>query len=505
MYRRFISTSWLVGAIFLLAIVSTASGKVIYVDANANGLNNGSSWADAYNYLQDALADANTSAKSIEIRVAEGIYTPDSNSADPNGSGDRTATFQLINGVILKGGYAGASETEPNGRDVELHETILSGDLAGNDVFVSDIYLLYTDPCRAENSFHIVTGSETDETAFLDGFTVCGGNTRNSTELRGGGIYNYEGDPTIINCTFSSNSYAAMFNYGSTSILIGCRFIGNADGGIRNNESDSTIEHSVFQANGGNGIYNKESNPTVTNCIFLGNRGFNGGGMWNDGGSPIVSDCLFTGNIVSRYGGAILNEGSLRISNCAFIGNSADRGGGIENRNYLRISNCTFFGNRGGGICNQGFTQTSNCIFWGDTPYQLFGHIPELLIVTYSNVQDGWPGEGNINIDPCFVELGYWDDPCNTPGDTWDDIWIEGDYHLKSQAGRWDANNESWVQDDVTSPCIDAGDPMSPIGPEPFPNGGRVNMGTYGGTIEASKSYFGGPVCEIIVASWQGI
>ncbi len=54
--------------------------------------------------------------------------------------------------------------------------------------------------------------------------------------------------------------------------------------------------------------------------------------------------------------------------------------------------------------------------------------------------------------------------------------------------------------DDVMSPCIDAGDPMSPIGYEPFPNGGIINMGAYGGTAEASKSYFGQPPCETIVA-----
>jgi len=54
--------------------------------------------------------------------------------------------------------------------------------------------------------------------------------------------------------------------------------------------------------------------------------------------------------------------------------------------------------------------------------------------------------------------------------------------------------------DEVTSLCIDAGDPMSAIGFEPFPNGGVINMGAYGGTGEASKSYFGGPVCETIVA-----
>jgi hypothetical protein len=103
--------------------------------------------------------------------------------------------------------------------------------------------------------------------------------------------------------------------------------------------------------------------------------------------------------------------------------------------------------------------------------------------INYSDVFDeAWAGAGNIDADPIFA------DPNN------------GDYHLKSQAGRWDANEGRWTKDEVTSPCIDAGDPKSPIGLEPFPNGGIINMGAYGGTEEASKSYFGEPVCETIVA-----
>jgi hypothetical protein len=95
-----------------------------------------------------------------------------------------------------------------------------------------------------------------------------------------------------------------------------------------------------------------------------------------------------------------------------------------------------------------------------------------MINITYCNIQGRFHGEGNIKFDPLFA------DPDN------------GDYHLKSQAGRWDPNSESWVKDDVTSPCIDAGDPNSPFGDEPMPNGGRINMGAYGGTAEASKSYF---------------
>ena len=59
---------------------------------------------------------------------------------------------------------------------------------------------------------------------------------------------------------------------------------------------------------------------------------------------------------------------------------------------------------------------------------------------------------------------------------------------MKSQAGRWDPNGQTWVQDNVTSPCIDKGDPVSPVGDEPIPNGGIINMGAYGGTAQASMT-----------------
>jgi hypothetical protein len=122
-----------------------------------------------------------------------------------------------------------------------------------------------------------------------------------------------------------------------------------------------------------------------------------------------------------------------------------------------------------------------------------------IITVIYSDIFGGWPGEGNIDTDPCFVTPGYWD-ANGTPEDANDDFRVDGNYHLKSQGGRWDMNSESWLQDNVTSPCIDAGDLMSPIGLEQFPNGGQINMGTYGGMAEASKSYFGEPVCKTVIA-----
>ena len=569
---RFNSTSWIVFAAFLLAITVTATGNVIYVDVDANGLNDGLSWADAYNYLQDALADANYAAKPVEIRAAEGIYTPDSNSADPNGSGDRTATFHLIDDVTVKGGYAGFGEVEPNARDIELYETILSGDLAGNDADVNEFHELLGDPCRAENSYHVVTGSGTDANAVLDGFTVTGGRADIGSDRHGAGMYNEIARPTVVNCTFTRNiAYmrgGGMYNFGSWPNLSNCIFEmnkANYGGGIYNDSGSATVTDCKFTINiasyEGGGMHSYCASLTVTNCKFTGNASNSGGGMYNNGGSrTTLANCVFSNN--SAYGGggirnrdsqlmltnctfnenitfndyssgqqcidggsagAIDDFGSkVTFINCAFVANRSGVYGAIVCHNsYLSLSNCTFAGNSAdygnGLVCvsvppryYKSELELNNCIFW-DGGNEIWSNGGSAIIINYTDMDGGqmavydpceglvW-GVGNMNVAPCFVELGHWEDPCNTPGQDWDDIWINGDYHLKSQAGRWEPNSESWVRDDVTSPCIDAGDWMSPVGLEPFPNGGIINMGVYGGTAEASKSYFGEPVCETIVA-----
>ena len=105
---------WLAMWVFLLAMACTAAGEVIYVDDDASVGGNGSTWDTAFKYLQDGLAAA---SYGDEIRIAQGTYVPYQNSVNPGGTGEREATFQLINGVALKGGYAGAGEPNPNERN----------------------------------------------------------------------------------------------------------------------------------------------------------------------------------------------------------------------------------------------------------------------------------------------------------------------------------------------------------------------------------------------------
>lgn len=159
----------------------------------------------------------------------------------------------------------------------------------------------------------------------------------------------------------------------------------------------------------------------------------------------------------------------------------------------LYINQCTIVGNAGPSIPNwaSAYERWSalhivNSVLWDNR--NLANMLRGECRLTFCDVQDGWQGTGNMDVDPRFSWPGHWSTN-GTPDNPHDDFWVEGGYHLKSQAGRWDPVGARWVIDDVTSPCIDAGDPNSPVGDEPEPNGGRINMGAYGGTPQASKSH----------------
>jgi predicted outer membrane repeat protein len=500
---------------------TAAVGKIIYVDDDATGAMDGSSWENAYNFLQEALADANSADKPVEIRVAQGIYRPNEGLVAIPEFDWRTATFQLINGVTLRGGYAGFGEPDPNVRDIEAFGTILSGDLNGDDVGVSDPCDLLTEPTRADHSYTIVTGACCSRLAVLDGFTISSGNAigsgRHQIYQRGAALivscYPSLSYPSIVNCTFTDNSAylgGAVFVIGGRPELIDCRFLRNAA------TRGGALMNSVWRTGA-------EEEPVcqflLKECIFTGNYAADtGGGICVKGDALVIDNSVLMGNHAGIGGAVYFDYGTVNMINCLLIHNAADEAGGatyFAQRDF-NMTRCTFFGNaaeKGNALaCLTQWDEDrriipsatlANTILWeGGNEICISDHVE--MRITYSDIQSGRPGTGNIDADPCFADPGYWAD-ANDPNITAEPndpnaIWVEGDYHLKSQAGRWDLNRETWVQDDVTSPCIDVGDMSSPVGQEPFPNGGIVNMGAYGGTTEASKSYFGGPVCETIVA-----
>ncbi|MEN6428469.1 MAG: discoidin domain-containing protein [Phycisphaerales bacterium] len=208
-------------------------------------------------------------------------------------------------------------------------------------------------------------------------------------------------------------------------------------------------------------FYCDRSSPTVRNCRLVGNSG--PGIELRDGTEPTIRNCLVAGN---SGPGVLMGPAQGRTT--AF-------------HNYPRIVNCTIVENLGCGLQGGSPTVLNSIVYSNGADAAGVQILPISSSVTYSDIQGGWPGEGNLDVDPCFAQSGSWYGPDNT-------TWIGGDYHLQSQAGRWDADALQWVIDAATSPCIDAGDPAMGAGREPAPNGERINLGAYGGTTEAGMS-----------------
>ncbi len=269
--------------------------KRFYVNENATGLANGSTWADAYTQLESALTDA---VPGTRVWTAKGTYKPSISS--------RYGTFNIPDSVKVFGGFSG---TEPNtfslsGRDFEINKTILSGDIGT----VGD---------SLDNSYNVVTTRNVSKETVLDGFTIRDGNANfNSVSIEydiGGGWYN-EGDGS-----------------GETSNPIARNII------FENNNSDN--------AGGGMGSYGVsfgEAGAIVENCIFRGNRSkFSGGGLYfsdiSDNVEVRITNVAFAGNRSGGFSGrggglyisSIATDLDLEILNCSFVSNAARYGGAI--------------------------------------------------------------------------------------------------------------------------------------------------------------------------------
>jgi parallel beta-helix repeat protein len=235
-------------------------------------------------------------------------------------------------------------------------------------------------------------------------------------------------------------------------------------------------------------IYCSGASPTITNCRIENNGG--NGIELRDGSNPVITSCEISSNagtgieMQAKQSGRMTVYNYPVISNCVIAGNLQHGiSGGIPT-----ITNCTIAANTGRGIHNSRPTVMNSIIYYNSAGNDSVQIENNAATVTYSDVQGGWQGEGNIDAAPCFAETGFWN-LGGTLDDVSDDFWIPGDYHLRSQAGRWHTGSRSWVLDVLTSPCIDAGNPDSDFSAELQPNGNRINMGAYGGTSQASMSF----------------
>ncbi len=367
----------------------SAAAQVVYVDDDAPGGGDGSSWGTAFNDLQDALAlDGKPGADVSEIWVAAGTYRPD------GGSGSRAMSFQLLSGVAVYGGFAG-DEQRLEERDPVANPTILSGDIGvpGDD---------------SDNTYRIVLALGVDDTAVLDGFTITGGRATGASVFgRGGGIHSFDADPVIANCILLDNQarrggtvYLAQGNptvrdctidgsvalddyggamyiaAGTTAVLEDCSVLNSTSlldgGGLYNAGTGSTLMGCTIGGNGvgpavftqsGGGIYNAPgSSATFTACLIENNVAERGGGMHNELCATTLTRCLFTGNVASEHsatgGGGMFNWGAtVALTDCSFTGNeSVVGGGGISSRigSSMSLTDCSFQSNEangsGGGI-----------------------------------------------------------------------------------------------------------------------------------------------------------
>ena len=424
---------------------------IFHVRADALPGGDGLTWDTALGSVQDALF---LSSASDEIWVAGGTYTE---------------SIQLERSVSLYGGFLGF-ETDRAQRVWDANPTVLDARGESRTVRADSIESATLD------GFTITGGSADsgggvycyDSSPTLTNCKITG----NSADEDGGGIYCGISSPKLTNCIISGNSSSSsgggvFCNHSSSPTLTNCTFSENSTyysgGAVCCVYSSPTLTNCTITDNSvsrsGGGVYCSDSSPILANCTISGNSTF-----WNDGGgvfcqyssSPTLANCTIIDNSASDDGGGVscYYNSSPTLANCTITGNSASHGGGVhcEENSHPTLANCAitngtaYFGS--GLYCDSSSPSLINCTIAGNWTYGptggsvycresasfptltnciLFNESHELVgdstfSVTYCCIQDGWPGEGNIDEDPRFVDAA------------------NGDYHLLAD-----------------SPCIDVG------------------------------------------------
>lgn len=437
--------------LFLLSwICIPASGKGIYIDVDGPNDPGSGTLEDPFRRIQ---AGIDAAVNGDKVLIQQGIYTGAGNyDLDPNG---KAITI---------------SSTEPNNPDI--------------------IACTIIDPNGAGRGFYFHNGE--DANCVISGLTIRNGYT---TGL-GAGIFCFNSSPSILNCIITENSAGIYSGAG-----VGCMFSGN---------------------------------PLIMNCVISNNTANDSGGgveCWT--ASPQIINCIISGNHAEQYGGGVdcYQQGSPTVTNCTLVGNSTGvigKGGGIclWGSNIV-VKDSILWANYSGGGAHQ-----MHLLFYENSASVSYCDVQGGVLEVYDPCNQVSWGSGNINNDPCFALFDSNGDP---------NLW---DFHLRSSYGRWNSvfysvelnndgvinlfdfaglaevwmkegifdrdfdgsgevngedlgifaqyylansSDDGWLEDTTTSSCIDAGDPNSELGSEPWPHGNRMNMGAYGGTAQASK------------------
>lgn len=461
---------WVRFAVLAWVAVTASAADVHVDDDNQTGTEDGS---DRYPYrtLTQAVAAA---ADGDVILVAAGEY-------------EETVRIDTRS-LVIRGGYAGGTAAG---------YAAGSGDFSASNPAANESHVRGP----GGNAVFNLLGSNVT----LEGLRITGGS--GSTEdlpfaRHGGGVYCREGTVRLTNCTIESNTTIAgdgmdaesrgggVYGLDAALTVSGCAIRGNRAGrgagvfvnGGSGTIDGNTVENNVAEGDHGGGLFMAAPTVTITGNVIRGNEvgralGYGWGGGLIVVGVGTSATCTYntlTGNFSASFGAEFVDEGAAAVlehellyantstANCGSEADSAiyvDGGEGVGSTATVR--NCTVYGHlcegsiRGNGVQVEGLSTVSvvNCIFWNNSGDDFAVDGTSTLQVNYTCSQEGYAGTGNISADPQFVNVGI------------------DDYRL---AG--------------TSPCIDAGDPASDYSAEPAPNGGRVDMGAYGNTAQATQS-----------------
>lgn len=356
------------------------SSGILYVRQGASGTT-GMSWDSAFDRLQDALMFA-PMLGATQIWVSAGTYTPNPPEVySPTSSWRRDASFHLVDGVTVYGGFPPTGTPTFAARDPAVYVTTLSGDLDEND----------EDEIFSDNSYHVVTAIDVGRSAVLDGFTITGGVADDT--FQGAGVLCDGGSPTIRGCTIEGNQ-------------------------------------APYDAGGGITCF-RQALPAILGCRIAGNSAATGAGInvsycqpGEDELGVRINNCTIVDNVSVYEGGGIacLNARDMEITNCLIARNSSDyRSAGAVDIMTCRadqgsvgvsITNCTIVDNEGsfltGGIgCYDSNVAITSSIVWGNTTG---GTTPQIAVeyssttVSYSDVEGGSTDNNNKNVDPLFVQ-----------------------------------------------------------------------------------------------------